>query len=295
MADAENQDFVDIEAISKLQYLEPIFAYDDIVIVLVGPDDHRFQIHKALICRYPFFKAAYEGQFRESDGTLKLPQQDPAIFRFFVYWLYTGRIDGYYYPSSASPSISEIQEEFESRKGFLTQNEMERTAWCAYEAQAQLYRYARYIDAPFSALIGLYLLAEYLLIPGLRDQIINKLIDVYSYKGYEDDHFWCWDNTDRPAWAQDPVPCINKAWRSSSGDSSLCRLLVTLFCDSSDNSMQIVQENEELDPKFMSAALAKAQKRWQRGMDRETAEHYHKFACKYHDHDGYPCQGYCKE
>lgn len=67
------------------------------VVVLVGPGKQRFEIHKGLICsRSDFFKAALTGNFKEADGTIALPDHDPATFKYFVYWLYTGCLRGFY-------------------------------------------------------------------------------------------------------------------------------------------------------------------------------------------------------
>ncbi|KAL8772932.1 MAG: hypothetical protein Q9209_001952 [Squamulea sp. 1 TL-2023] len=237
---------------------------------MVGPENHRFLLHKALLCRFSFFKAAFEGDFQESEGTIKLSQHDPAIFRFLIYWLYTGRIDGHYYPSTATPSMWQIELELLRRreiKGRSTNGDDEDAYW----DQQKLRQHARYMDAPFHALVGLYLLAEYLLIPGLKDQIVNTMIEVYGYRGEtEDNDFWAWEDKDRPAWAKDPIEVINTAWKSSSKTSNLCRLLVSLFCDNMANVLEDTQELEKLNHEFLCAAFLKAQSRWLEGTGKET-------------------------
>ncbi|KAK4697313.1 protein N-terminal amidase, partial [Lecanoromycetidae sp. Uapishka_2] len=71
---------------------EPLwFLYDSLVTVLVGPDEQRFDVHKALLCKSSdFFNAALNGNFIEANGTVKLPEQNPGVFKYFVHWLYTG-------------------------------------------------------------------------------------------------------------------------------------------------------------------------------------------------------------
>lgn len=81
------------------------------MIVLVGPEKYRFEIHKTLVCgESDFFKAALNGNFKEADGTITLPEQDPATFKSFVYWLYTGSLRGFYYPKSDSPTMAELRD-----------------------------------------------------------------------------------------------------------------------------------------------------------------------------------------
>ncbi|KAI4285630.1 MAG: hypothetical protein L6R38_000532, partial [Xanthoria sp. 2 TBL-2021] len=270
------------------------FPFDDTVTVHVGPDNERFSIHKRLVCQFPFFEAAFNGNFQESAaGILKLPEHDPAIFRFFVYWLYTGKLDGHHYPSTAKPSLSDIRkecklEQHEKHLPHLTAKSDKRLT----SGQFQLYTLIAYRDAPFDVMIGLYLLAEYLQVPVLRDEVVNVLVDVYAYCGEEFDgvstSFWRWRNYSRPHWAPDPVPAINAAWKSSK-DSKLCRLLVTLFCDNVILCAEEVQENERLDAAFLSAAFTTAQERWLRGSTR-TKWSQPDSLCPYHIHESNTCK-----
>lgn len=154
----------------------------------------------------------------------------------------------------------------------------------------------RWRETPFDALVSLYLLADYLQISGLRDQIINRLIDVYGFDGAYfcpdgvTENLWRWGNIDRPTRAPSPVTSINQAWRTMSKDSHICRLLVTIFCDNAAKNFEGLQENEKLDNGFLSAAFAMAQARWLEGSLEETCDPKPGFSCNFHDHDGYPCE-----
>ncbi|KAL2072712.1 hypothetical protein VTL71DRAFT_12055 [Oculimacula yallundae] len=58
------------------------------VTIHVGPEGKstKFTIHKKLICdKVDFFRKAFTGGFKENDGTMKLPDDDPAIFSVFLY------------------------------------------------------------------------------------------------------------------------------------------------------------------------------------------------------------------
>ncbi|KAL8892854.1 MAG: hypothetical protein Q9215_000218 [Flavoplaca cf. flavocitrina] len=270
------------------------FPFDDTITVYVGPDNERFSIHKRLICQYSFFEAAFNGHFQESAaGVVKLPEHDATIFRFFVYWLYTGKLDGHFYPASAKPSLSDARKECKlgPQPKYLP-HYMTKCNQQLGSAQAQLYILLTYRDAPFDALIGLYLLAEYLQVHDLRDQIINVLVDVYAYSQecFEGvlTSFWRWRNCTRPHWAPDPVPTINAAWKSAKA-LKLCRLLVKLFCDNVISDAETLQENERLDADFLNAAYTMAQERWLRSTPRMNWANPGAI-CPFHDHDGKACE-----
>ncbi|KAL8650750.1 MAG: hypothetical protein Q9226_005008 [Calogaya cf. arnoldii] len=260
-----------------VQDIEPFFPFDDTITVYVGPDNQRSSVHKRLVCQFPFFEAAFKGNFQESAaGTLKLPEHDPAIFRFFVYWLYTGKLDEceLEQPGKHHPHLAAKLDERLAERHF------------------QHYTLLTYRDAPFDVMIGLYLLAEYLQVPGLRDEIVNVLVDVYAFSCDEFDgvstSFWRWRNYSRPHWALDPVPAINAACKSSS-NPKLCGLLVTLFCDNVILYAEEVQENEQLDARFLSAAFTTAQERWLRASKR-TKWTTPDSLCPYHIHDNNTCK-----
>ena len=270
------------------------FPFDNTITVYAGPDNERFNIHRRLICQHPFFAAAFNGHFQESAaGVVKLPEHDATIFRFFVYWLYTGKLDGHFYPSSAKPSLSDVRKEY--KLGPLPKHLPHYMTKCANQLGSehiQLYTLLTYRDAPFDALVGLYLLAEYLQVHDLKDQIINLFVDVYAYSnerfGGPLTSFWRWRNWNRPHWAPDPVPAINAAWKSSKAPN-LCRLLVKLFCDNVITDVKTLQENEQLDPDFLNATYTMAQERWLRSISRRNWANPGA-TCSYHDHGGKACE-----
>ena len=150
------------------------------VIVLVGPQKYRFDLHKGLISsRSGFFKAAFMGKFKEADGILTLPEQDSATFRYFVYWLYTGSLRGLYYPGSIRPTLEDLADELRT--------EMARRGVCSVHLLKftnpfrNVWECAHYRDLPFTSLIALYILADALLVQGLGDAVITALIEVYSH------------------------------------------------------------------------------------------------------------------
>ncbi len=86
------------------------FLNNSLVTVYVGEEEHPFHIHKELVCRASdFFKAACCGDFKEADGLVRLPEQDPKVFKYFIHWLYTGNLNGYFYPEAIKPTIQDLR------------------------------------------------------------------------------------------------------------------------------------------------------------------------------------------
>ena len=230
------------------------------------------------------FKAAITGDFKErAQNEIKLPEQDVKIFRFFVHWLYTGRLRGFYYPKTMRPTIQEIKKaaiaELENQKlNVLEDLDPENPSSKA------LYM-ANYRDAPFSHLIGLYVLADTLLVHDLKDPIITLIIEVYCWsnptgvaeiedgaqetqdEGKEADEaesvlsnsgreaepyttlFW---NLAPPPGLEDPCKGINMAWEALPRNSPLCQLTVECFCD----NVVLVEEHtngRQYHPGFLAA------------------------------------------
>ncbi|KAF2431767.1 hypothetical protein EJ08DRAFT_575494, partial [Tothia fuscella] len=66
-----------------------------IIIVIVGVDakSKTFHVHRDLIASSSlFFHKALNGQFKEKDGVVTLPEQDAAKFEIYVNWLYFGEL-----------------------------------------------------------------------------------------------------------------------------------------------------------------------------------------------------------
>ena len=155
------------------------FLYDSLVTVLVGSQETRFDLHRGLLCASSdFFRAVITSDFKErAQNEIKFPEQDVKIFRFFVHWLYTGRLRGFYYPETIKPTVQEL------RKAAIAELENQNSYVLEYLAVQnpciKAFCVADYRDAPFSHLIGLYILADTFLVHGLKDLIIDLIVDVY--------------------------------------------------------------------------------------------------------------------
>ncbi|KAI9681751.1 MAG: hypothetical protein M1829_000496 [Trizodia sp. TS-e1964] len=73
---------------------ESKYAFNETVTILVGPERCKFLVHKdVLVRKSPYFKAAFDGAFKEADsGTLSLPEDDVETFRRFISYIYSGLI-----------------------------------------------------------------------------------------------------------------------------------------------------------------------------------------------------------
>ncbi|KAG7008729.1 hypothetical protein G7Y79_00004g013130 [Physcia stellaris] len=102
-----DSEVMDCEAhkVSEVRSLEEtpdfIFEFDSLVTLLIGPEECRIDVHKEVLCRASaFFDAALNGEhYLESNGIIKLPEQEVPTFKYFVNWLYTRRLRRYHYPS----------------------------------------------------------------------------------------------------------------------------------------------------------------------------------------------------
>jgi hypothetical protein len=207
------------------------FLYDTLAVVLVGPEKHRFDLHRGLLCKTSdFFKAAFEGKFMEAEGTLALPEQDPGLFKYFIHWLYTGSLRGYLYPPTKKPTLKELKDAVKGK--LLSDNE-----------DTKVFNLANYRDAHFHTLVQLYILADALQVKGLQDRIITLLIEVYGYASIEDEPSGCtllfWSKVfNRPNDIPSPATSINLAFRMLPQGDHLRNVLLLLFADNANNNFE---------------------------------------------------------
>ena len=260
--------------------------------VLVGGQEpqQRFHLHKDLLCNVSeFFSAALTGNFKEAeDGKITLPEQNPETFKYFVHWLYTGSLKGFYYPRTIEPTIwdlsTAVDKELErlnlSMPDELPHDNLHRLAM----------ELASYRDAPFTSLIALYILADALQVRHLKDLIISTLVNVYGHQ-YSDAHeksgynlYW---TSTRPEGLTRPATGINMAYQMLPTNSHLCQLLVRLFCDST-TDIAYHHAEEPLHPAFLIAVGSEFADRW---MADDSTTDWTKTAtiCEYHEHEGKSC------
>jgi len=135
---------------------------------------------------------------------VKLPEQDPELFKFFVHWLYTSILQGYFYPNTFKPTLHKLREELS--KEVLNLKKDSQLQLPSDNLPRQLYNKAHYYDVPFSTLIALYILADILQVHNLKDPIINTLVENYD--------FYCkkWSQGDDSPWGPDLEELICLFW-----------------------------------------------------------------------------------
>ncbi|KAL8650460.1 MAG: hypothetical protein Q9226_005132 [Calogaya cf. arnoldii] len=64
---------------------------NEVVTVLVGPEETPFHIHKGLLCsKSVFFRAAFQGSFKEAtEKKIRLKDEKPEVFQYYATWIYT--------------------------------------------------------------------------------------------------------------------------------------------------------------------------------------------------------------
>jgi len=68
-------------------------ATGEIVTIFIGPQKKRYNIHKDIICHHSeYFRAAYNGRWKEADEGVTLEDVEVEVFHIFVHWLYTQRL-----------------------------------------------------------------------------------------------------------------------------------------------------------------------------------------------------------
>lgn len=248
-----------------------------------------FHIHKNLVCQASdFFKLACDSNFKEADGVIDLPEQNLEVFKHFIYWVYTGKIRGFYYPPSTEPKIQDLKRAVRiklasQQKAKLEELEKRDPAGLALNL-------ANYRDVPFHAVIALYILADVLQVHGLKDQVITLLVDIYGYTDLRNrvgKTLLFWDPNEEavshePAGLMGPSKGINMAWEMLPEGCHLRRLLLVLFCDNMLN-FAVRTDEEPFNPTFQEEAFGVMAGRWYDG--RGTTKWRKGEICKFHDHD----------
>ena len=68
-------------------------AQGEVVTIFVGPEKKRYNIHKDIICHHSeYFRAAYNGRWKEADEGVTLEDVEVEVFNIFVHWLYTQQL-----------------------------------------------------------------------------------------------------------------------------------------------------------------------------------------------------------
>lgn len=251
----------------------------------MGPEGQEFNLHKELLCSVSdFFTAAFDGGFKETEeGVLKLPDQSVETFKYFMHWLYKGKLTGYFRPFS-SPPITHLEtisnayaSVYESTKHFS-----------ALKAKNESYQelvLAIFEEAPFHQLVSLYVFAETLQVRGLKDNIVSLIVKVYGLESHRCQLFW--PNRERLSSVPDPKHAINHAYRQLPEKSLLKGVMVQLYRDWL-NFETINSDRGSLEYDFVYDTLESFFRFWSCENSGPMLWMSESAICDYHEHD-VPC------
>ena len=226
------------------------------------------------------------GNFKEANGTIRLPEQDPATFKYFVHWLYTGSLRGFYYSGSVNPTLKELT--YKVRSEAISQKLLHADDLPVTNPHRKLWEYANYRDLPFNSLIALYLLADKLQVPRLKDASITALVEVYGISSADQWNFKMFWMEDAPIEPKDEWKGINMAWETLPETSKLCQVLLHLFCDNTAGIDFEREREEDAHPDFVAATSRQFARRWLYNL---PASDWTKpgAICSFHEHQGSSC------
>ena len=271
------------------------FEYSALVEITVGPEGKAYHAYEQPLRRKSdIFNAACRGPSPKTKGTIHLPEQDPAVVNYFIHWICTGQLRGLYNPSLTATALFKLKEaaataakDLSSYSRYRTDGEYEKN-WTEKQTALNL---ANYRDLPLQQLVNLYAFADFAHAKGLKDAIVDAVVDAYGNPGSPKNAkaICFWDVTaDRPDWLADPIHVINSAWEQVPADTPFRQVILNLFCDSV-SRISGTRYATEICPAFSAAAFDRINgiaKDARRGV---TASSWLELPiCKYHCHD-VPC------
>ena len=270
----------------SIELMEYSTEYTIQVKITVGLEKTTFYAYKDRLCRKSdFFQAAYHGAFQESNGTVHLPEQDPTVVEFFIHWVCTGELRGLYNSSltmTALKSLKLAAEDADRQLQYRPRDPEVIKTWTEKQTALDL---ANYRDLPLQQLVGLYGFADFAQVKGLKDAIVDAVIEVYSNctsiyaKRSKPISLW---GENQPDCLPDPISLINSAWEKLPADDKLGKVLVNIFVDAI-SQVSGTRYATELCSAFLAAAFDCSRAR-QGAVNWLQSERI----CDYHCHD-VPC------
>ena len=263
------------------------FLYDSLITVFVGPEEQNFDIHKSLAChRSEFFKIACNGSWAESDGVIRLPEQDVPTFKYFIHWLYTQRLGGYFDNGCELKKLYGLEQGLRAKGSFqaglrnpMSQKDREDYIWVRDKIGKAILR-----EYPIQHLVNLFVLADKLQVRGLKDPILDQVISTYAIKGLG--HHAFWENPDRDIAPM--IDAMNIGYKELPKTSKFPQLLIHMYCLNATDE-QVLRDSAFLDHAVLVQAFNLTQSVYheERTPSKEMRDY-----CQYHTHDGGSCIHY---
>ncbi|KAL8876534.1 MAG: hypothetical protein Q9198_005287, partial [Flavoplaca austrocitrina] len=269
--------------------------YSAIVKITVGPEGKTYHAYEEPLCRKSdFFNAACRGASRKINGTIHLPEQDPAVVNYFIHWICTGQLRGLYNPSLTATALSKLKQAAATAAKDLSYYSHSKAdsqyekIWTEKQTALNL---ANYRDLPLQQLVNLYAFADFAHVKGLKDAIVDAVVDAYGNPGRPRTAkpICFWDViADRPDWLADPIKLINSAWEQLPADTPFRRVILNLYCDAF-SPISGTRYATELCPAFSAAAFDRINEFAKNARQGVTTFPWLEVPiCKYHCHD-VPC------
>lgn len=211
---------------------------------------------------------------------IRLPDYNVDAFRYFVHWLYTKSLTGYHNSGINDENLktnrlARVSADLTWSYQDSIENSISAKSARATEGKALVRCF------PLAQLVGLYILADQLEVPDLKDQIISKIIHVYCKT--ENSRSYYWSQSSKPIGAKDAdtVIAINLAYHYLK-DGFLKPLLVRLYVDN------VRKEHNSNTLKYNSEFLVNVIQENCRRADSASSVPRLK-SCEWHEHDGGLC------
>jgi hypothetical protein len=263
------------------------------VTIDIGPDKTPFTAHKdLLIACSPYFKAAFEGSFREAkEKSIHISDVHPTAFQHFLDWLYFRRLPEFGSKETESEDdeddkddeedANEANGEDESKGGGCECRGCQRWPKSMNDDSQSHTHY----EHPFIVLseedddflenaiqndsyemLHLYVLADRCDVPLLRQSIIDSERRTFQ----EDKNYWSWLDT-------------TYAFRNLRTSSSLCKLMIDELVESWSGFVDCEMDHrlrQKLPADFLYAVMMRQAKAWGEKDKLPCVGHM----CKYHEH-----------
>ena len=257
------------------------FLYRTIVRIYVGPEEKVFDLHKELLCsKSKFFRAAFEGSFREAgEEAMKLPEQNVETFQYFVHWLYSGKLTGYF-RACTDPSTRMLGSVAAANQKTYKSTKLRKDLIARDNSKIALH-WAQFEDAPIHELVSLYLLADILRIRGLRDHIVSLFVKTYGICLTRVSLFW--DHSRSVDNVPDATVAMSHAYQRLPQTSPLRRFIVDFYL-SMIGPEAVAASRATAHQDFVHACFVTLYDLWEEEIPRKDFKELGTI-CEYHEHD----------
>lgn len=196
----------------------------------VGADEREFRLHYHLLqANSNFFNSEVLNEVSRINSPIRLPALNPDVFQYFVHWLYNKTLNDYHNCGLKAVSLEKLKSARVSAEKVWNDEDSGENYIAVINARAaEGMCFVR--SFPLAQLVGLYILAYQLQVPGLKDQIVTKVVQVYGKNYNARVYYWGQSSGSVGAKDADAISAINLAYHNLN-NCFLKRLLVHLYVE----------------------------------------------------------------